>query len=41
MCVNETHLTQSMPSSFVEVPTYNIVRNDVQGTHAKHGVCMC
>ena len=39
-CITETHLLETMPSSFVAIPSYNIIRNDVQGLYAKHGVCM-
>ena len=40
LCITETHLLQSVQSSFVDIPSYSIVRNDVLSTHAKHGVCL-
>ena len=38
--VTETHLLQSMPSSFIDIPNYCVVRNDTHGTFPKHGVCI-
>lgn len=39
-CITESHLLQSMPDSYVSAPGYSIVRNDIQGVVAKHGVCL-
>ena len=39
-CVTESHLLSSMPSSFVSLPSFSVVRNDVSGNVEKHGVCM-
>ena len=40
MCLSETHLTSSLPSTFIEIPKYSVVRNDTRGSFAKHGVCV-
>ena len=40
LCITETHLLQSVQSSFVDIPSYSIARNDVLSTHAKHGACL-
>lgn len=40
MCISESHLTNSMPSSFIEIPKYRVVRSDAPGGAAKHGVCI-
>ena len=40
MCLSETHLTSSLPSTFIEIPNYSVVRNDTHGSFAKHGVCV-
>ena len=39
-CVSETHLLSSIPSSFISLPSYSVVRHDVTGDVAKHGVCV-
>ena len=39
-CITETHLLSSMPSSFIDIPSYSVIRNDVSGNFAKHGVCI-
>ena len=38
--ITETHLLQSMPSSFIDIPNYSVVRNDTPGSFPKHGVCI-
>ena len=38
--ITETHLLQSMPNSFIDIPNYCVIRNDTQGPFAKHGVCI-
>lgn len=37
--VSESHLTALLSSSFVSIPGYQLLRNDVTGTVCKHGVC--
>ena len=39
ICITESHLTSAISSSFVSIPHYNLLRNDVQGKVHKHGVC--
>ena len=39
-CVTETHLLSSMPSSFIHIPGYSVIRSDVMGSYAKHGACI-
>ena len=39
VCITETHLLPSMRSFFIQIPKYNLIRNDVAGKVAKHGVC--
>ena len=38
--VTESHLLCSMPDSFIDIPSYCVVRSDVRGNFSKHGVCM-
>ena len=39
MCITESHLLQHVTDSFVQVPNYSLIRNDVKGDVYKHGVC--
>ena len=39
MCITESHLLEHVSDSFVEIPDYALVRNDVKGVVYKHGVC--
>ena len=39
MCITETHLLQHISDSFVQIPGYSLLRNDVEGRVYKHGVC--
>ena len=39
VCITESHLLQHVPNSFVQIPNYTLVRNDVNGAVYKHGVC--
>ena len=39
MCITETHLLPSMPDSFIHIPNFRIIRNDVSAKVPKHGVC--
>ena len=37
--LSEAHLLVDFPSYFVDIPGYNLYRNDSLGLFAKHGVC--
>ena len=37
--ITESHLTESINSSFLKVPHFNFLRSDVKGHVQKHGVC--
>ena len=37
--MSESHLNTVMSSSFVTIPGYELIRNDVTGSVSKHGVC--
>ena len=39
VCITESHLLQHVSDSFVQIPNYILIRNDVAGTVYKHGVC--
>ena len=39
VCVTESHLTSEVLSPFVAIPNFTLLRNDVEGTVHKHGVC--
>ena len=39
VCVTESRLTSEILSSFVSIPHFNLLQNDVPGTVHKHGVC--
>ena len=39
VCVTESHLTSEVSSSFVAIPKFTLLRNDVEGSVHKHGVC--
>ena len=39
VCVTESHLIPLLSDSFVGIPHFNLLRNDVVGPVAKHGVC--
>lgn len=39
VCVTESHLLKHVTDSFVQIPNYTLIRNDVAGTVHKHGVC--
>ena len=41
VAVGETHLVESIGSSFVAIEGNSVVRGDVQGQIRKHGVCLC
>ena len=38
VCVTESHLTSDILSSFIEIPHFMLLRNDVKGPVHKHGV---
>ena len=38
--ITESHLLNSMPASFIDIPNYCVVRNDTSGNFPKHGVCI-
>ena len=38
--VSETWLLPSIPTCIVAIPTYEMVRCDVEGDTPKHGVCL-
>ena len=40
IAVGETHLVESISSSFVAIDGYSVVRGDVRGLIRKHGVCL-
>ena len=40
LCISETWLLDSVPSSFVNMQGFSIVRTDTLGPTAKHGVCV-
>ena len=37
--ISESHLTTQLNNSFVSLPGFQLIRNDVFGTVSKHGVC--
>ena len=39
-CITETHLISSVTNSFIDIPHFSLVRNDVSGQVPKHGVCV-
>ena len=39
-CITETHLVPSISNSFIDIPHFSLVRNDVDGQVQKHGVCV-
>ena len=39
-CITESHLVPTISSSFIGIPHFSLVRNDVTGPVQKHGVCV-
>ena len=39
VCVTESHLLEQISNSFVHIPGFALIRNDVAGSVHKHGVC--
>ena len=39
ICVTESHLLAHMPNSYVDIPSYRLLRSDSDGSVYKHGVC--
>ena len=39
ICITESHLNSAISTSFVSIPHFSLLRNDVQGKVYKHGVC--
>ena len=40
MGITESHLLSHITDSYVQIPNYTLIRNDVKGTVYKHGVCV-
>ena len=40
VAVSESWLIESIPSSFVAIEGYSVVRGDVHGSIRKHGTCL-
>ena len=40
ICVTESHLLAHMSGSFVDIPSYKLLRSDSDGYTRKHGVCV-
>ena len=39
IAVTESHLLSHIPDSFVDIPSFKLLRSDSSGTIYKHGVC--